>query len=243
MIKVGKEEAALRLQARQRGRGGREKAKAVKVRTREDDLAMMQEVMLSVLHSEGKAAEVIQRALRKKAARKQWTETMTSLAKDGGKMQKKPKRFGWLLGLQSKELKLEDTAVVYTKGKSKSKRLPYSAISEVGPLPAAKGAAAWTIRMSDGVAYEFHAPAADARDNWIRAVSQRVTDAKKAASAPLKPATVTPKRVVDPLPRTAASAGASSARDGEKSKLQTKMSFARPSRAGKKPTTATAGQL
>ena len=106
------------------------------------------------------AVQAIQGAWRSKVeeAKEQKTLEATSSAK------KKSKTWGWLLGFQSKELRLEETALVYTKGNGKKPhRLPYSAIQDCVNATSV-GPNVWRVEMSDGHSFEFHAPSATARD-------------------------------------------------------------------------------
>ena len=212
---------------------GREKAKQVKEQQRAADMEVVREAMMSVDEEQARLAAADAEANMPDAVD---SFTMATL-EAGLKMGKKSKRFGWLpggLGLQSKELKLEDTALVYTKGKSKVKRLPYASIEDVAALPAAKGATAWALRMSDGSFLEFHAQTAEARETWIKAIGQRVAAARSVQQKPVAATSAAPKPSVGfAAPPPAPAPAALAAKEDTKSKLKSKQSFARGPR-GKK---------
>ena len=163
------------------------------------------------------AVQAIQGAWRSKVeeVKEQKTLEATSSAK------KKSKTWGWLLGFQSKELRLEETALVYTKGNGKKPhRLPYSAIQDCVNATSV-GPNVWRVEMSDGHSFEFHAPSATARDTWTRAVMQRVNAYKESGGA---------KRFQE----TAVEAQASSSNKGGKTASRT-ISFSRGAKKDKTP--------
>ena len=162
--------AALRLQSQARGHLGRARAAAIAEQRAEEERAVVAEALAAVESSEESAVRRIQSAVRAHKAVRRTREALQE-----GKMSKKrSKRFGWLLGLQSKELALRDDALVYAKaGKAKGKTLALQAMQACGPL-ASKGPLAWSVRMHDGHVYEFHAATPEARDVWVRAINDKI---------------------------------------------------------------------
>lgn len=103
---------------------------------------------------------------------------------ESARMSKRPQRFSWLHGLQSKDLRLEQRALVYSRGqqsrlrlrKNKTRRLRFVDMAEAAARPD-RSPVCWVVSMLDGVnEYEFHAASVEARDAWVAAVRAKVEE-------------------------------------------------------------------
>ena len=156
---------------------------------REAELAVVEDAIAVVERRERRAVTVIQAAWRRRqsgtSSHVSQTSSHVPLADvvvaaaaelaEHSTVQKRSKRFGWLLGAQSKELRLEADGLVYTKGGGgkSAKSLPFRQMSKCESLPA-KGERAWVVVMGDGQLYEFTADSVEGRDKWIGAVSSSI---------------------------------------------------------------------